>query len=151
MGTRCLTKFFDEGDSKPFAVLYRQMDGYPDGHGRELATFLAARQWINGIGGETSATAANGIGCLAAQVVGAFKDGRIGGFYLVTDGAPSSHGEDYVYEVRPAERARWRLSVYGVHAVPKTMRQRRPSYYQKLLWEGPPEEFPPDTIIEEET
>ena len=39
MGTRALT-FVYEGD-KPLVNLYRQYDGYPTGHGAELAQFLS--------------------------------------------------------------------------------------------------------------
>ena len=38
MGTRCLTYVY-EGNS-PLVCLYRQFDGYPSGHGTELANFL---------------------------------------------------------------------------------------------------------------
>ena len=38
MGTRSLT-FVYEGE-KPIVNMYRQFDGYPSGHGAELAEFL---------------------------------------------------------------------------------------------------------------
>jgi hypothetical protein len=97
MGTRSLTKVYDEGEI--VLVMYRQMDGYPSGHGAELARFLDGLTIVNGIGINTPAKAANGMGCLAAQIVAHFKDG-IGGIYLM----PADAGdEEYVYEVRVSE------------------------------------------------
>ena len=78
-------------------VLYRQMDGYPDGHGAELAAFLEGKVIVNGIGSDTPEGAFNGMGCLAAQVVAHFKDG-IGGFYLHPAGSRDI-GEEYIYTV----------------------------------------------------
>ena len=39
MGTRSLTIFSEDGGFE-IGVLYRQMDGYPEGHGMELAKLL---------------------------------------------------------------------------------------------------------------
>ncbi len=50
MGTRALTFVYD-GD-KPIVNLYRQYDGYPTGHGAELAQFLDGFKIVNGIGAE---------------------------------------------------------------------------------------------------
>jgi len=96
MGTRCLT-VFKEDDGTEIAVLYRQMDGYPEGHGEELAEFLADKAIINGIGGESLAGAFNGMHCLAAAVVAHFKT-DIGGFYLYPAGTRDVD-EEYVYTV----------------------------------------------------
>ena len=95
MGTRCLTYVY-EGNS-PLVCLYRQFDGYPSGHGAELGDFLKGIQLGNGIPGKPEmGTFANGMGCLAAQLIAHFKK-SVGGFYihLVTD----SGGVDYEYHV----------------------------------------------------
>ena len=95
MGTRALTFVYD-GD-KPIVNLYRQYDGYPTGHGAELAQFLSEFHITNGISsGETRRTA-NGMGCLAAQVVAHFKD-SVGGFYIHSVDATEC-GQDYEYHV----------------------------------------------------
>ena len=97
MGTRCLTYVY-EGNS-PLVCLYRQFDGYPSGHGAELGDFLKGIQLGNGIAGKPEmGTFANGMGCLAAQLIAHFKK-SVGGFYihLVTD----SGGVDYEYHVYP--------------------------------------------------
>ena len=95
MGTRCLTVFKEE-DGTEIAVLYRQMDGYPDGHGQELADFLAGKAIVNGIS-SMEPPAFNGMHCLAASVVAHFKD-HIGAFYLYPAGTRDI-GEDYIYTV----------------------------------------------------
>lgn len=95
MGTRCLTYVY-EGKT-PLMCLYRQFDGYPSGHGAELADFLNKIEVGNGIAGKPEmGTFANGMGCLAAQLIAHFKK-SVGGFYihLVTD----SGGVDYEYHV----------------------------------------------------
>jgi hypothetical protein len=94
MGTRSLTFVYD-GD-KPILNLYRQYDGYPTGHGAELAQFLEGFTIVNGIGKETTRVA-NGMGCLAAQVVAHFKD-SVGGFYIHSVDSKEC-GQDYEYHV----------------------------------------------------
>ena len=97
MGTRCLTFVYD-GDitSTPIINLYRQYDGYPEGHGAELARFLGRGKLVNGLRGD-NAPSFNGMGCLAAQLVARFKDGP-GGFYLEPITALDC-GQDYEYHV----------------------------------------------------
>ncbi len=105
MGTRCNTIVVDES-GEILVNLYRQYDGYPDGHGAELAEFLAGKEIINGIGDPT-AKAFNGLADLAARVVGYFVASKgseetpgydeLGGFYLFpTDGQLDN---DYTYRI----------------------------------------------------
>lgn len=54
--------------------MYRQYDGYPSGHGQELADYLKTFRITNGISGDPINTA-NGMACLAAQIVAHFKGG----------------------------------------------------------------------------
>lgn len=90
MGTRSVTKFIEQSiDFKTkkvkkttLAAIYRQYDGYPSGHGKDLADFLKAGKLVNGIGpGQENVF--NGIGCLAAQVIKHLKDGP-GGLYITS-------------------------------------------------------------------
>jgi hypothetical protein len=104
MGTRSLTFVYDsafnEGDeSEAIINLYRQYDGYPSGHGAELAEFLAGFEMVNGIpvGEPAEKKYANGMPCLAAQMVAHFKDGA-GQFYLYPTSAKEC-GQDYEYHV----------------------------------------------------
>ena len=98
MGTRSLTFVYD-GD-RPLINLYRQYDGYPSGHGAELAEFLAGKRIVNGLSGDTSMVF-NGMGCLAAQLVANFKQSA-GGFYIhsVEDTDCWQDYEYHVYEDR---------------------------------------------------
>jgi len=95
MGTRCLTVFKEE-DGTEIAVMYRQFDGYPDGHGKELAEFLKGKKVVNGISSERQPIF-NGMGCLAASVVAHFKTDP-GGFYLHPANTRNC-GEEYTYIV----------------------------------------------------
>ena len=97
MGTRCLTFVYE--DNNPLICLYRQFDGYPSGHGSELADFLNKIEIGNGISGKREiGEFANGMGCLAAQLVAHFKK-SVGGFYIhsVENGGRVDY-EYHVYE-----------------------------------------------------
>jgi hypothetical protein len=83
MGTRSLTFVYDEQGEK-IINLYRQFDGYPTGHGQELAEFLSG---VN----------SNGAGCLAAQLVSYFKKEPMN-FYLYPTSVEDC-GQDYEYHV----------------------------------------------------
>lgn len=98
MGTRCLT-FVEDGLGRRVVCMYRQFDGYPSGHGMELAKFLSPFTIVNGIGGDARyGKVANGAGCLAAQMVQKFKD-SVGGFYLYPTDTTDAW-QDYEYHVR---------------------------------------------------
>ena len=111
MGTRSLTFVYD--GEEPIINMYRQYDGYPTGHGAELAEFLAPFTLVNGLGVNETRKVANGMGCLAAQLVHNFKGsvggeestsmkGRspnlAGGFYLYPTSAVDC-GQDYEYHI----------------------------------------------------
>ena len=100
MGTRSLTFFYE--DNKPLCCFYRQMDGYPQGHGVDLGEVLAPITLVNGYQFDMAAgTHANGPGCLAAQVIERLKDGQLGSIYMV-DPDPESHTQgwqEYEYHI----------------------------------------------------
>lgn len=93
MGTRSLTVFKD-GKSE-IVVMYRQMDGYPSEHGKDLANFFKNIHMVCGLVWGDERKVANGIGCLAAQVVAHFKEGP-GDFYL-HKARTRNIGEEYIY------------------------------------------------------
>jgi hypothetical protein len=95
MGTRSLTYVFD--NETPVVCMYRQFDGYPSGHGAELAGFLDGFEIVNGYG-EVKPKLANGMGCLAAQMIAFFKVG-VGGFYLEPVELGQDFCQDYEYHV----------------------------------------------------
>lgn len=95
MGTRARVNIIEDG--KPLVSIYRQFDGYPGGLGAEIAEFCANMRIINGIGNETAGTAANGMGCFAAQLIAKLKK-EIGNVYI-RDTSNESHGEEFSYDV----------------------------------------------------
>jgi|TARA_R100000656_G_scaffold98828_2_gene71727 hypothetical protein len=97
MGTRSLTTFIDDHNDNEIVVMYRQMDGYPETHGKELVEFLDDMHIVNGIRINDERKIANGISCLAAQTVAHFKDG-VGHIYLYSAGLRDC-GEEYIYTI----------------------------------------------------
>ena len=96
MGTRSLTFVYD--DKQKVVCMYRQFDGYPSGHGAELASFLGGFDAVvNGMRIGDTRKVANGMGCLAAQLVSNFKV-EAGGFYLYPTSTKDA-GQEYEYHV----------------------------------------------------
>lgn len=96
MGTRSLTFVYEDGE--PLVCMYRQFDGYPSGHGEELAEFLASGKLVNGLPGDGTKVF-NGMCCLAAQMVDHFMKGP-GSIYLMPPTPGTDHGQEYEYHVR---------------------------------------------------
>ena len=100
MGTRSNTVVIETGYGKEFRLvnIYRQYDGYPSGHGLELAKFIAGISLCNGLpnyGADSGL--ANGAGCFAAQLVAHLKNGP-GGIYI--DAPSGKLDNDYTYLIR---------------------------------------------------
>ena len=99
MGTRSLTYVYGgDRETKPLVCMYRQYDGYPSGHGQELIDFLKPIKLVNGLGPEKKQKIANGMGCLAAQLIAHFKDGP-GQFYLYEPELNQDAWQDYEYHI----------------------------------------------------
>lgn len=138
MGTRSLTTFIDTYTGKDkkgksvikkekIVTMYRQMDGYPEGHGLDLAEFLAGGKMVNGFALGEKELVFNGMGCLTAQVIAHFKKG-VGSFYLYRGGTTNA-GEQYRYEViSNGEGKDVTLRCYDV-------------YGRKWIFEGTPKEY----------
>ena len=104
MGTRSLTKVIETWEDtkgkkhrKPLTCMYRQYDGYLEGHGKELAEWLSQYTVVNGISSNETRKIANGIDCLAAQMFAHFKEGA-GNIYCMHPDAKDVF-EDYLYEI----------------------------------------------------
>ena len=83
MGTRCLTYVFDE-KYKPIVCIYRQFDGYPEGHGEDLRRILEGVPIVNGIPLNSNRRLFNGMEELAATLVQKLKEENPqGNIYLV--------------------------------------------------------------------
>lgn len=95
MGTRATISIRNEDEH--LVSFYFQFDGYPSGVGMDLHDFLKDIKLVNGIrGNDAFGTHANGVGCLAAQMIKHFKD-DIGGFYIIPES--QAEGQDYHYDV----------------------------------------------------
>ena len=111
MGTRSLTFVYQNNSTKQkdrLCCMYRQFDGYPSGHGKELAEFLAGSEMVDGYGDKT-AKQFNGMGCCAAQMVSHFKEG-VGGFYLFPTNTKDAW-QEYEYHVYHLEKGGFRIQV----------------------------------------
>ena len=104
MGTRSLThviKTYKASNGKmkkvTLATIYRQMDGYPSGMGKDLADFIKGGKLVNGISFTENQRVFNGAGCFGAQLIKELKDGA-GGIYLEPINA-SKCGEEYIYKI----------------------------------------------------
>lgn len=98
MGTRSLTHFKENG--KTIATIYRQYDGYPSGIGEDIKTALNAGnvEILNGYNRQQAPQAFNGIGCLAAYLIGYLKDKKIGNIYVYPVDSKDC-GEEYTYTI----------------------------------------------------
>lgn len=97
MGTRSIIHI-KEG-RKTIATIYRQYDGYPSGMGNDIKNILnkGMVNVKNGFSGNDVAPSSfNGVGCLAAYLIGELKEKQIGNVYIM---APNTKdvGEEYIY------------------------------------------------------
>ena len=152
MGTRSLTTFIEtyqdengKEHKEKIVTMYRQYDGYPTGHGMELAEFLASGKLVNGFGLDTRTLQFNGMGCLSAQVVAHFKEG-VGGFYLYRGGTTNC-GEEYRYEVIGNSRDGITLVVKEVGYINKKLEYVNRT---RTIFKGTPKEFLESELVKEE-
>ena len=89
---------FSEKPNKTIVDIYHHYDGYPEGLGVTLASYLDGKRVVNGIGSKDDEDLIfNGMGCLAASLVAELKDGA-GNIYIEDPERP--HGWiDYEYYV----------------------------------------------------
>ena len=132
MGTRCLTFVYDDsstddGSAEAIMCIYRQYDGYPSGHGHELAQFLNSKIIVNGYG-EQNSMEANGMSCLAAQLVVQLKHG-VGGIYIYAPMVGRDHWQDYEYHV------------YETKVIVKSCATVYDSGHYQVIFEGTWQEF----------
>lgn len=97
MGTRTLVHIKD--GKKTIATIYRQYDGYPTGMGDDIKKALnnGEVEILCGYNGSSKIPSQfNGMGCLAAFLVGELKEQKIGNVYLFAANSKDC-GEEYVY------------------------------------------------------
>ena len=128
MATRSLTRVikrqsgldFAEGHKHPNKAcvnMYRHYDGYPKGHGIELAEFLRDFSVVNGLGDSAAydpdkVKIANGYGCLAAQIIAHFKT-IPGNIYLYECDDDQDSWQNYTYTVYPKDGEPTWISIYS--------------------------------------
>jgi hypothetical protein len=117
MSTRALIIVKDDAANHDLVTLYKHSDGYPTAIGAELKTFLESHVLCNGIPGTRDDRArryANGMGDLAAQLVGALKsEWPVGQVYIVSNGTKGMD-EEWLYVVSGAIDQPFRMKIYHV-------------------------------------
>jgi hypothetical protein len=106
MGTRSTYRIIEQWkddetkkvENNELCLVYRQYDGYPEGHPFETAEWLAGGRVVNGLGLSEEQLVFNGAGCLAAQLIAKFKDGP-GGTYMHSLDSRGKCWEDYLYDI----------------------------------------------------
>jgi hypothetical protein len=113
-------------------LLYRQMDGYPEGHPLDTAKWLASGRVVNGLSLNEPQLVFNGAGCLAAQLVVEHKDGP-GGAYIHPLNYRGKCWENYTYDIIVNEDKTIEFIAYEVGGM------KKPSF--KKIFEGTPQQF----------
>lgn len=101
MGTPAKTRIYDE-DRNLLLSFYRQSDGYPECHGKELRRFCSGFKLVNGIKDShlDLPKVANGMGDFAAQCLAHFKDKfPLGEIYVISPKTMDEWQADYIYSV----------------------------------------------------
>jgi len=119
MSTRALVNIVERKEGRSFSKtlepsaihtqLYKHYDGYPEALGVTLASYLKGYDIRNGIPNEYQGPIANGIGCLAAQLVSYLKE-EPGNVYLRPPAYPD--WEEYIYYVWVKEESRIMISIF---------------------------------------
>ena len=135
MSTRSLVRFatreegvsFSEHPERVEVQIYKHYDGYPEGHPTDLAKFLKDFKILNGIPyPEPDGRVANGLGCLAAQYVAAFKT-NAGDIYI--ENPDTQHGDiEYVTYVWCNDGKSIWMSIFD-------------TYEKKCIFVGKPQEL----------
>ena len=87
---------FSEIPEKVMVSIYNHFDGYPEGLGVKLASYLEDKKITNGLGKDRYSVF-NGLGCMAASIIAELKD-EAGQIYIEDPTRP--HGWiDYEYYV----------------------------------------------------
>jgi len=87
---------FSEIPEKKLVSIYKQYDGYPEGLGVTIASYIEGKRIVNGLGKDRYIVF-NGLGCLAASLIAELKE-EAGEVYIDNPDCPHS-GLDYEYVV----------------------------------------------------
>ena len=87
---------FSKEPNQTIVVIYHHWDGYPEGLGVTLASYLDGKKVVNGLRRGSEDYVFNGMGCLAASLVAELKDGP-GNVYI--EGRNQHGWIDYRYYI----------------------------------------------------
>lgn len=103
MSTRGLVEIYDtEVPDEPLVTIYRQSDCYPSGLGVELGGYLKDFKIVNGYSPGEKARIANGVGCLAAQLIKWMKGDGPGNVYIQFNKDAKGYADtwcEYLYRI----------------------------------------------------
>ena len=141
MGTPALTIVKDDEGKKDLVTIYRQCDGYLDGHGKDLKEFLLKRVLTDGYtpGGRGEIIESNGMGCLAAQLISDLK---------TKGGTRGSDTPGRIYVHPNGSKAQPWEYFYVISAIPQKWKNPgdfnlKVYYGTKALYNGPVKDFDP--------
>ena len=100
---------FSKEPNQTIVDIYHHWDGYPEGLGVTLASYLNGYHIVNGIGRENDKLF-NGIGCMAASIVAELKDGA-GDVYI--EPRESHSWIDYHYYIWGADYKSIWISIFS--------------------------------------
>jgi len=122
MSTRALVNIVQRQEGRSFSKtlpssaihtqLYKHYDGYPEILGVTLASYLKDYDIRNGVPSSHQGPIANGISCLAAQLVSYIKEGP-GDIYLQPP--VDASWEEYTYYVWVKENSRIMISIFSLN------------------------------------
>ena len=101
---------------------------------------------VNGIRGDKQEKVANGMGCLAATVVGGLKQG-IGGVYLMPAGKRYVN-EEYIYTLSPEPAKPLSILELGKVMLKVEYACVPSDWKSRVLYEGPIKDFEPSSMEE---
>jgi hypothetical protein len=113
MGTRGLIHIKD--GKKTIVTIYRQYDCYEEGIGQEIFDILAQSTIVNGYNARMQApNQFNGVGCLAAYLIGVLKEQKIGNVYIMPPNCKDVW-EEYTYTISLDNIGNLNLKVVDVY------------------------------------
>ena len=118
MGTRSITHVheMDELGGNIVCSFFRSWDGYPSGHGKDLAEWLKGKNLVNGrTGREKHGRDFNRAGEMAVKLMNHIQEKS--GCEVVPTGA-SDYGEEFTYDIY-FRNGNFYLAVDGEHSFPE--------------------------------
>lgn len=98
MSTRATILFKRNGEN--LCKLYHHWDGYINGLGHGIAEWFCKKRVGNGIGADCDENFANGVGCLVAQFIKAFKN-EAGNLYVESiDSSDEYIDYNYIIDIK---------------------------------------------------